>query len=143
MQVDEIPKKSMERCPHVVSGKGCGIYEKRPGPCKSFECLWLAEILKSENGNDEDIRPDKLGIMFTVMYGTAFGDVITAWEVWPDASRETKGRILIEELARGFVDFVVAAQVAGVVVGEFELGSWGAGELRSNSLAPLLPCTLA
>jgi hypothetical protein len=28
-------------CPHCVSHSSCGIYETRPGECRTFDCNWL------------------------------------------------------------------------------------------------------
>lgn len=28
-------------CPHCAIGRGCKIYEARPGECRTFDCLWL------------------------------------------------------------------------------------------------------
>jgi Fe-S-cluster containining protein len=28
-----------------LSSDGCSIYERRPGPCKSFSCVWMARTL--------------------------------------------------------------------------------------------------
>lgn len=30
-----------EWCRHCTPGKGCGIYDRRPEPCRQFDCLWL------------------------------------------------------------------------------------------------------
>ena len=37
--------------------------------------------------------------MFSIMKGTKFGDVLSVWEVWPDASRQNPGRALIEVIS--------------------------------------------
>jgi Fe-S-cluster containining protein len=57
MGVDEIGKKPGEAC-GFDGVAGCAIYEKRPGGCHTFRCLWHLGILE-----DED-RPDKIGVMF-------------------------------------------------------------------------------
>jgi hypothetical protein len=47
-------------CQHNT-GTGCGIYETRPRICRTWHCLWrrVAEM-------PDHIRPDKLGVMFSV-----------------------------------------------------------------------------
>lgn len=47
------------RCPHWSSGHGCDIYKARPIPCANFDCRWRADKTMADN-----MRPDKLGIMF-------------------------------------------------------------------------------
>lgn len=46
-------KPPNEWCKYV--GKGCTIYDIRPGACRAFECRWLADI---EMG--DEYRPDKV-----------------------------------------------------------------------------------
>ena len=47
-----------ERCSEVCK-KGCGIYERRPDGCRSYECHWLLNgFLETKH------RPDKTGIVF-------------------------------------------------------------------------------
>ena len=53
----ELKKKARVPCPHL-SGKGCGIYETRPGVCREFLCGWrLFEDM------DNSWRPDLSGIL--------------------------------------------------------------------------------
>jgi hypothetical protein len=46
-------------CEHCT-GRGCGIYETRPRPCRGFNCGWrlLAQL-------DDDWRPDRSGVLVT------------------------------------------------------------------------------
>lgn len=37
----ELEKAPGVWCPHAVPGKGCGIYEHRPGSCRRFYCHWM------------------------------------------------------------------------------------------------------
>lgn len=46
-------KPPNEWCRYV--GKGCTIYERRPGACRAFECRWLSDMEMSEA-----YRPDKV-----------------------------------------------------------------------------------
>jgi hypothetical protein len=48
MRVPELPKEINLWCPHVARGKGCGIYETRPGSCREFQCLYTTEPTLTE-----------------------------------------------------------------------------------------------
>lgn len=45
-------------CTNLMKGGGCGIYKKRPDPCRKWFCAWrnLSEL-------DDNWRPDKSGVM--------------------------------------------------------------------------------
>jgi hypothetical protein len=47
--IAELQKPIGVWCPHVVLGKGCGIYGERPGSCRQFFCLWM---------QDKDLGPE-------------------------------------------------------------------------------------
>jgi hypothetical protein len=50
----ELKKRAGEWCGHAERGRGCGIYESRPGVCQDFYCAWrLDPALGSE------WKPDK------------------------------------------------------------------------------------
>ena len=57
--VPELEKPRYTACEHDT-GKSCGIYEKRPGSCRSFKCVWLQGLVPIEE------RPDKTGIIWSV-----------------------------------------------------------------------------
>jgi len=44
-------------CPHCT-GQGCGVYDERPSPCRTYFCAWrrIAAL-------GEETRPDRLGLM--------------------------------------------------------------------------------
>jgi hypothetical protein len=57
-------------CPHCTPGKGCGIYSARPGPCRTFQCMWsVASAL------DEKWRPDIAGFVIASNDMQVFIDV--------------------------------------------------------------------
>ena len=58
LRIDEISKPAHSRCTNQVK-TGCKIYESRPNSCKVYQCEWL------KNGEPEDNRPDRLGILFS------------------------------------------------------------------------------
>ena len=58
LYIEELAKPPGQWCPHVVQGKGCGIYETRPRPCRAFSCHWIKlEAL------DDRWRPDRCGFL--------------------------------------------------------------------------------
>ena len=61
--IAELGKPGGRWCPHCVVGQACGIYERRPGECKTFHCLWL---LRESFG--PEWRPDRAKF---VMYGSS------------------------------------------------------------------------
>ncbi|HEY3696534.1 YkgJ family cysteine cluster protein [Phenylobacterium sp.] len=52
--VAELDKPAGRWCRHYRPASGCAVYDARPGPCASFECLWL-ESTKLDDG----WRPDR------------------------------------------------------------------------------------
>jgi hypothetical protein len=62
MGVEELGKPLGHWCPHVVKGKGCGIYADRPHSCQTFECVWLQTQSQSSKMILE-LRPDKSKVM--------------------------------------------------------------------------------
>src|SRR5690349_15196843 len=45
------------------AGRGCGIYETRPNPCRGFYCgWWMIPQL------DDEWRPDRSGILITPQF---------------------------------------------------------------------------
>ncbi len=61
LRVDELRKLGGTPCVHQCAGGGCGIYERRPGICRAYRCLWLGGGLR-----DGD-RPDALGAVLDVV----------------------------------------------------------------------------
>lgn len=52
------PKAACQRC-QFANGKGCGIYENRPGVCKDYLCLWALGMVPAVN------YPMKRGVCWT------------------------------------------------------------------------------
>lgn len=58
----------MNKAPNVACkfcNAGCTIYNKRPEPCKDFNCEWLVD----EN-IPEELRPDKSHVIFEKIFDT-------------------------------------------------------------------------
>ncbi len=82
-------------CPHVVLGKGCGIYETRPGICRKFQCLWLmSHTDQQKTPMPMAIRPDKSHVLFGALSINGRVDEMAttarvepgypgAWRKWP------------------------------------------------------------
>lgn len=103
MTVKEISKPAGQMCPKACA-KGCSIYADRPGSCRAFECLWLQDEVGVWNSSH---RPDRFGLMFSYQYGTAFGDVMSAFEVWPGASEEEEPAKMLRKLSEKMVIIVL------------------------------------
>jgi hypothetical protein len=59
----EIPGEGLDKpagvhCRNLVVGRGCTIYDRRPGTCRSYNCLW-----RSLDNLPEEWRPDKSGLL--------------------------------------------------------------------------------
>ncbi|MEI9891487.1 MAG: hypothetical protein WDN45_14070 [Caulobacteraceae bacterium] len=56
----ELKKAEGERCPNCTRA-GCGVYETRPGICRTYNCGW-----KRIASMPPETRPDRLGVMFSL-----------------------------------------------------------------------------
>ncbi len=62
-------------CSQCEVGKGCLIYESRPGPCVDFSCVWLQSQERTDHAKqDEWMRPDRSKVM---LLASPDGEVIT------------------------------------------------------------------
>lgn len=76
---------------------GCSVYETRPEPCRTFQCLWLMGCF----GDARDFRPDGLGLMFDLQPDSfVIPKTVTAREVWDGAADAVPGKSFLESLAR-------------------------------------------
>jgi hypothetical protein len=60
IDVPALLKPAGVMCPNC-SGSNCSIYEARPEPCRTFFCLWRKVATMPE-----ELRPDRIGVMFTI-----------------------------------------------------------------------------
>jgi hypothetical protein len=60
IETRELQKPRGVMCPHNT-GPACGIYHSRPQPCRTFFCLW-----RQVPTMPDAIRPDRIGVMFTI-----------------------------------------------------------------------------
>lgn len=70
--VQEIDKPNYRMCPHACKGGGCGIYEKRPEDCATFQCLWLASQ-HTDVQLPVSLKPSRCG---AVLLPAASGDAL-------------------------------------------------------------------
>ena len=96
---EELNKPNYVACQHMCNSPegGCGIYEKRPEPCRTFSCLWL-----SGHFGDENSRPDKIGLMlvaFEIKMGN-YEYAVTAWATGEEVLENEKARYLLRKLAQ-------------------------------------------
>jgi hypothetical protein len=56
----ELQKPAGVLCPHST-GKGCGIYDTRPGQCRTWFCLW-----RRIEAMPDALRPDRCGVVFSL-----------------------------------------------------------------------------
>lgn len=109
MPVAEIEKPALTRCPHQRTGKGCAIYERRPGSCRLWSCAWL---LAPEEMRDL-ARPDRSGYVidmlpdFVTLRDDNTGETtdVPVLQVWtspnrPEAHRDPALRAYLEREGR-------------------------------------------
>lgn len=48
LAIEELSKAHGVWCPHAKPGRGCAIYDTRPGSCREFHCGWLVSEGLSE-----------------------------------------------------------------------------------------------
>lgn len=78
LAIPSLQKPKCTECPHLKLPKkrkrgGCGIYNKRPSECSSFQCEWTAGSLNRAH------RPDKTGIM-AYWVDSQFGEALLITE---------------------------------------------------------------
>lgn len=74
-------------CDFLICGK-CTIYEDRPvSPCQKFQCAWSQHLF------DEDMRPDKIGIMVSVETAKDGSQFLRLVEIVPHPPQESYARI--------------------------------------------------
>lgn len=63
--VDEVESPAGQWCQHCDrAGGGCRIYNKRPDPCRTFECVWLKSQTMPTPLNPA-LRPDRCHVVLT------------------------------------------------------------------------------
>ncbi|MEI9889260.1 MAG: hypothetical protein WDN45_00190 [Caulobacteraceae bacterium] len=62
LNIDEpdMIKPAGQLCMHCT-GKGCSIYDSRPGVCRTWDCVW-----RRIESMPPETRPDRLGVVFAI-----------------------------------------------------------------------------
>jgi hypothetical protein len=60
MGVKELKKDPGLWCQHCDVGRGCKVYEERPGTCREYQCIWL-----QQEALGDDLRPDRCKVVLT------------------------------------------------------------------------------
>lgn len=72
---------------HFLKNNRCSIYENRPtSPCRTFQCGWSQYLF------DEDMRPDKIGLMVSVERNEK-EQFLRVIELTPDPPQESYQKI--------------------------------------------------
>lgn len=84
------PFNPSKKCVFLVEEK-CSIYTTRPDLCRKYQCAWSEYLL------DEDMRPDKCGVIVTnkSIQEKKFLEVVNLWDDVPYATYKK-----IEELSK-------------------------------------------
>jgi hypothetical protein len=59
LAIAELEKPIGQWCVHCRPGQGCGVYDSRPGPCRTYVCGWLFDA-----SMPEALRPDRCKVAF-------------------------------------------------------------------------------
>ena len=83
VELDDEKKPANTRCKHLCS-KGCGIYERRPAPCRWWSCKWLFDASTADLR-----RPDHAGYVIDPVVDTLLADnqPLDVIQVWCDPAR--------------------------------------------------------
>lgn len=79
--VTELHKPVNAECEHVCE-RGCSIYDSRPRTCRDWSCDWKNGLIPGE-----DLRPDKLGVIFDLRL-EGCDPILCLWEVMPGAAQQ-------------------------------------------------------
>jgi hypothetical protein len=110
VDLNGVQKPAGTRCQHCRTGHGCRIYDRRPWPCATFACRWLADPMMAGMP-----RPDRAHYVVDVDEdyvtlrdpATGEGTQIGVMQVWldpnyPDAHRAPELRAYMLRLATEF-----------------------------------------
>jgi hypothetical protein len=89
--VTELHKPVNVECEHVCEG-GCSIYDTRPRTCRDWSCDWKNGLIPGE-----DLRPDKLGIIFDLRL-EGCDPILCMWEVTPGAAKQNVLAAIISDV---------------------------------------------
>jgi hypothetical protein len=97
LAVESIDKPDFEQCPHV-SNSGCDIYARRPVECQEYRCLWLQGELSAR-----ELRPDRVGVVFTAGISPQLGGLVLLTELWDKAVEKDTIQAVVNMLGQSFM----------------------------------------
>lgn len=100
LQVDSIEKGDWKRCEHQ-GPIGCRIYSHRPDDCAGYACLWLQGL------GDRSWRPDRLGVVFSIVDSDQLGHHLMVHELREGALADPSVRRLTERLMQAYPAFAI------------------------------------
>lgn len=103
----ELKKAARVPCPHL-SGKGCGIYDKRPGVCREFLCGW-----RLFDDMSDDWRPDLSGVL---AMRRAPSEMPAAWKAAPYGMHMVILGGEAAVLRPAFIAYVARAMARGIPI---------------------------
>jgi hypothetical protein len=112
LAVEELAKAMGEACPHMLKGRGCGIYEQRPQSCRAFNCLWLTTAEMPDYWKPDRskivVAGDETGTLINVIVSAGYED---AWKKQPYYNdikmwaRQRRWRVQVLTARHGWVIF--------------------------------------
>lgn len=118
MRINEpLDKPAGVWCQHCTPGKGCGIYEQRPEPCQTFECLWLKSQSRANQAErlPPELKPDRCHVVLSI---TQDGEnlIVLADPNYPGAWRQPAVMKLVERITKaGKLAFLVDGEKRAVI----------------------------
>lgn len=73
-EVESLKKPDWERCKHLKES-GCNIYGNHPQDCRHYYCGWMQGL------GDDEHRPDRIGVMFSLLTSEIIGDHVIVHEL--------------------------------------------------------------
>ena len=75
-----------KKCDFLIKGL-CSIYNDRPKMCRDYQCAWTQHLF------DEDLRPDKCGLMISVENDENEQKFFRIMEIRPNVASEVYERV--------------------------------------------------
>jgi len=110
-----IDKPDYCACPHEQDG--CSIYDRRPAPCRAYQCLWLSGTIA-----DDDCRPDLLGVVFSPAWSEFLGGTyIQAGETHEGTIRRPRAKALVAKLGERYPVILMRKRTRSLLEGSDEV----------------------
>jgi hypothetical protein len=107
--IPALEKPRFKWCPHCDIGRGCRIYEDRPGECRAFLCGWLVGVMKQGRiGEHWQPATSKMVLSYDVEFNRIVVHVdsarATAWrarpffddiKAWAAMAEQNNGQVIV------------------------------------------------